>query len=67
MLTPNSIPLDRINNQIRGRIIGKSFENALHLVNKYGGVSKPGEHGSIYGSLGAHRGKLDVLTRPTQI
>lgn len=30
MLTSNSIPIDRINNRIRGRLIGKSFENALH-------------------------------------
>ncbi|HEY7079029.1 MAG TPA: hypothetical protein VH500_04960 [Nitrososphaeraceae archaeon] len=48
MLTSNSIPRDRINNRIRGRLIGKSLENAIDLVNKYCGVSKPGEYGSLY-------------------
>lgn len=44
----NSISQDRMNNRIRGRLIGKSFEEAIDLVNKYGSISKPGEYGSIY-------------------
>jgi len=39
MITSNSISPDRINNRIRGRLIGKSFEDAIDLVNKYDGVS----------------------------
>jgi|GEM_PF-4003580 hypothetical protein len=37
-----------MNNRIRGRLIGKSFEEAIDLVNKHGGISEPGEYWSIY-------------------
>ncbi|HEY7572786.1 MAG TPA: hypothetical protein VH796_15590 [Nitrososphaeraceae archaeon] len=47
-INTNSISPDRMNNRIRGRLIGKSFEEAIDLVNKYGSISKPGEYGSIY-------------------
>ena len=43
ILTSNSVSSNRINNRVRGRLIGKSFEDA-----KYGGMSKPGEYGSLY-------------------
>lgn len=48
ILTSNSVSSNRINNRVRGRLIGKSFEDAIDLVNKYGGMSKPGEYGSLY-------------------
>jgi hypothetical protein len=48
MVIWNTIPPDRINERVRGRLIGMSFKNALKLINEYGGISNSGEYGSMY-------------------